>query len=225
MTCIVGLVDEGAVWLGADACGMDEEYDRAAMVAPKVFTLRGAGIAVVVGYTDDFRFGQLLEHRLSIPSRSSSDHSLERWLAVEFADAVRTCLEDGGYTWREDGHEEGGTLLLGMMGRLFMMQSNFGVTERRRGYDAIGCGSTYAKSALWAARRAGVEDPEDLLKLALLSAEKHSGGVMPPFTFVQLDRAWADRPPSVQPRPPRRSTADVLADNTDGIRATRVGGP
>lgn len=186
MTCIVGLVEKDSVWMGGDACGIDGHLDRAAMVAPKVFRKEGRTYEVLIGYTSTFRFGQLLEHGLRLPSHPPREDEVERWVAVDFVDALRACVEGGGHMETESGRESCGTMLLAVAGRLFRIQGDFGFTECRRGYDAVGCGSGYAISSLFTSGAAGDIKPKKRVRLALEATEALNGGVMGPFEIQRL---------------------------------------
>ena len=157
------------------------------MVEPKVFRLHGDGIEVLVATAGEYRWGQLLEHRLQVPRAPGNGISIERWMAVDFVDAVRSCLDSGGYKWTDHEREHGGTALIGVRGRLFRIQSNYGLTEPACGYDAAGSGEHYAKASLWTSAQIGRAGPEKRVRLALQAAEAHNGGVMGPFAIRRLE--------------------------------------
>lgn len=156
MTCVVGIVaGDGTVVLAADSHGTDwhlrGEYGR------KVHEVDGA----VVGFTTSYRFGQVAAHvwlpqMLEQPGvREELD---ERWLATRGMKLLRKALRTHGWLRRDHEVEEGGTLLLGLAGRLWVVHSDFGVAERRPAppapaHWAIGCGRGYALGCLHARTR------------------------------------------------------------------------
>lgn len=181
MTCIVGLVDGDRVWMGGDSAGVSG-LDITVRADTKVFR----NGELLIGFTNSFRMGQLLHHRLAVPRRDPAA-DLFRWMVVDFVDAVRACLKDGGYAQRSNEVETGGTFLVATEGRLFSVQSDYQVGEAVRGYHAIGCGADYALGSL--ASTAGLS-PESRVRRALEVAELFSGGVRAPFT-VQVVQSHA----------------------------------
>lgn len=174
MTCIVGLVDGDRVWMGGDSAGVNG-LDITVRADTKVFRNDDC----LIGFTSSFRMGQLLHYRLEPPPREP-DADLFRYMVVDFVDAVRGCLKDGGYAHRSNEVETGGTFMVGCEGRLFTVQSDYQVGEAVRGYHAIGCGADYALGSL--ASTAGLCPEERVLK-ALQCAELFNGGVRAPFTI------------------------------------------
>ncbi|WP_434614550.1 hypothetical protein [Azospirillum sp. B2RO_4] len=174
MTCIVGLVDGDRVWMGGDSAGVNG-LDITVRADTKVFRNGDS----LIGFTSSFRMGQLLHYRLDVPPREH-DIDLFRYMVVDFVDAVRNCLKDGGYAHRSNDVETGGTFMVGLEGRLFTVQSDYQVGEAVRGYHAIGCGSDYALGSL--ASTIG-QPPEERVLKALECAELFNGGVRAPFTI------------------------------------------
>ncbi|QJE74527.1 hypothetical protein HHL28_16940 [Aerophototrophica crusticola] len=180
MTCIVGLVDNGTVWLGGDSAGV-AGLDISLRSDPKVF--RNGNF--LIGFTSSFRMGQLLRFRLAPPPRRP-DQDLFRYMVCDFVEAVRVCLKDGGFAHRSNDVETGGFFLVGTEGRLFSIQDDYQVSEFNRGYHAIGCGAAYAMGSLYTTKG---EDPEGRVRKALETAEHFSGGVRAPFRIESLSMA------------------------------------
>lgn len=176
MTCIVGLARGGRVFLGGDSAGL-EGWALARVRAPKVFR---SG-PFVMGYTDSFRMGQILEHAFTPPPLPRKRTDLQRYMVVDFVNALRAALRSGGWAKTKEGQDEGGRFLVGVRGRLFDVCSDFQVTEIRDGIGAVGCGGELARGALYAA---GHLLPERRVRLALSVAERCNGGVRGPFHVV-----------------------------------------
>ena len=180
MTCIVGLVHDGRVYMGADSAGvagldMTVRKDRKiGMVGP-----------MALGFTTSFRMGQLLLHGFSPPRFHPGDDPYA-FLLGQFVDAVRDRFKTGGFTKIDGGREDGGTFLIGLAGRLFSMEADFQIGEAADGFDACGCGQAYARGAL--SVTAG-RPPEERLSAALSAAERFSAGVRAPFNFVTTEAA------------------------------------
>lgn len=142
MTCIVGLVDGPKVIIGADSAGVGG-WDIQNRKDVKVFTNGD----FVIGCTSSFRMIQLLQYKLNAPKRHP-DTDVMRFMVTDFVEAVRTLFREGGFTTKEKDAESGGTFLVGVAGRLFLIDSDFQVCERADGFDACGCGASYALGAI-----------------------------------------------------------------------------
>lgn len=182
MTCIVGLVEKGVVWMGGDTCGSDG-WASETFVGSKVFT----NGPFLLGYTSSFRYGQLMQNGLAM-NRVWLESDLEHYMRTTFIDCLRNSLKAGGWSTTKDGRELGGDCLIGVQGRLFHIQEDYAVIESRARYDACGSGYLVAKGALAALHDANVAlDPEAMLTLALRAAEKHVAGVRAPFNIIKQE--------------------------------------
>lgn len=178
MTCIAGLVHEGAVYIGGDSCGLGGTR-MVIRKDTKVFERGG----MVFGFTSSFRMGQLLAHSLNVPEQRSSQ-SVEQFMATDFINTIRDCLKAGGFSATKEGVETGGTFLVGYRGRLFEIEDDYQVGERHCGFAAVGCGSDIALGALSVLPEK--MPPRERVVKALEAAEMHSAGVRRPFNVVVL---------------------------------------
>jgi ATP-dependent protease HslVU (ClpYQ) peptidase subunit len=177
MTCIVGLVDGGKVYIGGDSAGVGG-YSLTLRADRKVF--RNGDF--IMGFTSSFRMGQLLAHAFTPPKRHP-DTDVYKFMVTDFINAVRDCLKSGGYAEKHNEAESGGTFLVGYAGRLFKVESDYQVGEPVENFDACGCGEDIALGALFASQ-AGAK-PQERLKTALKAAERFSAGVRGPFHFEE----------------------------------------
>lgn len=175
MTCIAAVAHDGKVYIGGDSAGVGG-YGLTVRADVKVFR----NGPYVFGFTSSFRMGQLLHHALKAPK---PEGNLDRFLCTKFVDAVRECLKTGGFASSTYGVDEGGTFLVGVQGRLFVVESDFQVGEAASGYDAVGCGSDLALGVLHLSGRQQMA-PRSRVRLALEAAETHSAGVRGPFRIV-----------------------------------------
>lgn len=178
MTCIVGLVDECKVYIGADSAGV-AGWQLTIRKDQKVF--RNGDF--LIGFTSSFRMGQLLRYSLTLPACEDAN-GIERYMATTFVNAVRECLKAGGYAAKNSEREEGGNFLVGYKGRLFSIEADYQVGESLAGYDAVGCGSDVAKGSLFATPKYG---PVARVKTALEAAEQWNNGVRGPFVVEVLE--------------------------------------
>lgn len=182
MTAIVGLVHDGEVHIGGDSAGV-AGWSMTVRADAKVFT-KGP---YVFGFTTSFRMGQLIRYAADPPGHilpRAAD--LDAFMATTFVDSIRTALKAGGWAKKTDEREEGGIFLVGVMGRLFTVGSDYQVGEAVDGYAAVGCGDEIALGALYAS--AGMA-PRERVELALRAAERHSAGVRGPYSFASLPRS------------------------------------
>lgn len=176
MTCIVGLVHDGQVYIGGDSAGV-AGYSVTVRADEKVFN-KGE---FVMGFTSSFRMGQLLRYKLNIPFHKPNVDTYE-YMVTEFVEAVRQCLKDGGYSRNESGEDIGGKFLVGYRGKLFLIDLDYQVGESLLQYDAVGCGEDLAKGSLYSTR--DLDDPNKRILMSLEAAEQFSAGVRSPFKVL-----------------------------------------
>ncbi|MFH0902328.1 MAG: hypothetical protein V2A73_16980 [Pseudomonadota bacterium] len=178
MTCIVGLVEEGTVYIGGDSAGVSG-LDLTVRADEKVFR---SG-PFLMGFTSSFRMGQLLRYALT-PPLHDPEMDIDKYMVTVFVNAVRQCLKDGGYARKEHEVESGGTFLVGYKGRLFEINGDYQVGRPLDGYAAVGCGAQIAHGALFASAE---RPPEKRVLMALDAAERFSAGVRRPFMVEVLE--------------------------------------
>lgn len=175
MTCIVGLVDKGTVYIGGDSAGV-ADYSLMVRADQKVFT----NGEFIFGFTSSFRMGQVLRYKLKPPHREPA-RDVMTYMVSDFVDAVRDCLKSSGFAKKENDVERGGTFLVGYQGRLFRIEGDYQVGETTNGYDACGCGEDIARGSMFASK--GADAGKRILQ-ALKAAGYHSAGVCGPFKVL-----------------------------------------
>lgn len=180
MTCIVGIRQQGHVWIGGDSAGV-AGLDIRIRRDPKVFLRDG----VAFGFSSSFRMGQLLMARLQIPEIPPRQEDLLHWMVGDFVDAVRDCFKRGGFARRDGEVESGGFFMVGLRGgRIFIVESDYQVAESSYLFNALGCGADYALGAMHAAR---TRSPVNRLLVGLRAAAAFSAGVSAPFSWVRAE--------------------------------------
>lgn len=192
MTCIVGLVYNNDVYMGADSAGVSN-LNLALMTQPKVFRNKD----FLIGYTTSFRMGQLLQYSF-IPPTTRPKTNIYKYMVGDFVDAVRCCFKGGGFASKDKEVESAGTFLVGYHGRLFRIEDDYQVLERLNGYDAIGCGTDFALGSLLTTEIASSQygtqmqiNPNRRIYQALLSASTFSAAVSKPFHIKRLQ--WKEQ--------------------------------
>jgi ATP-dependent protease HslVU (ClpYQ) peptidase subunit len=185
MTCIVGLVHDGEVYIGGDSAGVSG-YDLTVRADAKVFRREGPdGTPWVFGFTSSFRMGQLIKYAMVLPL-VPDDADLFGLMVRVFIPKLRECLREGGWLTKDKEHETGGFFLVGVKGHLFKVESDFQVAEGLGDFLAAGCGEAYALGSLYRefVPLRAERKPVTELRLALEAAEHFSAGVRRPFTIV-----------------------------------------
>ncbi len=182
MTCIVGLVEKGVVWMGGDSAAsgglsIETRADQKVFVnGPMVF-----------GFTSSFRMGQLLEHALHVPEQLPSRTDMA-YLVTDFVDAVRALYRERGFMGRDAERDAGGTFLLGYRGALYTVCDDFQVARTLYPYAAVGCGAELALGAMYVTA-SQKRDPAARIKGALAAAAEFSAAVRAPFHVVRFPAA------------------------------------
>lgn len=187
MTCLVGLVDQGTVYLGGDSCSTCNQQQWT-VAEPKVWK---AG-ELVFGVSGSPIIGQLLRYRFTWPPIEPSGDP-KRWLIVDVIPALRALLADAGQLGREtEGNPQGmdmldANMVLGVRGRLFEIWASFMVAEMLEPYATCGSGGPVARGAMYATQHGGRWLPGDRVLIALEAAAAHTPGVRGPFTIVATE--------------------------------------
>ena len=177
MTCVVGLVQRGRVYVGVDSAAVSG-WTRRKSDLPKVFR-RGP---FLIGYTTSFRMGQLLEHELQVPKQAVGQSDMS-YMVTQFIEASRKLFKERGFTKVEANKEKGGQFLVGYKGCLYSIESDFQVGKMSDGYDAVGSGSDYALGAMAALTKLS---PTRRIRRALEIAAHFNMGVCGPFTIKSI---------------------------------------
>lgn len=178
MTCIVGLVEDGQVFIGGDRAGVG---GWALTLRKDVKVFRNGDF--LIGGTSSFRMVQLLHHAF-IPPVYDENISIEKFMSTAFVDAIRQCFKDGGWSQKSNEQESAGVFLVGFRGRLFEIESDYQVGESLDGFNAVGCGSDVALGVLYATPNV---KPRKRVEMALQGAEHLNAGVRGPFLIEVLE--------------------------------------
>ena len=187
MTCIVGISGmhgDKTVWMGGDSVAVSD-WTTTTLPNGKLFRVGPC----LIGVTGKYRESQLLEYRLEVPPFDGQD--LDRFMAVDFSDAVRQLYKDSGWLSVENSREAGdGAALIGIHGTLYTLYSNFECSRIKGNYNAIGGGRQLAFGSLYTTSRYAAMDPQSGLAAALEAAATFNMGVAPPFTFMTLEESF-----------------------------------
>ena len=180
MTCIVGIVHDGKVYIGGDRAGVSG-LDVTIRKDPKVFKKA----SFVYGFTSSFRMGQLLQGFCAPLIRKEDKEDIYKYMTTKYITKLRKYFKDGGFSRIDSNEEEGGVFLVGYKDRLFRIGSDFQVGESVTPYASVGCGAKYSLGVLYAlSLNKKPYCPQVQIDMALQAATFFSGGVRPPFNIV-----------------------------------------
>lgn len=178
MTCIIGLIQDDVVRLAGDRISAaPSQYFIENSNAPKVFS----NGEFIIGYTTSFRFGDILQYKFKAPALALSDRDPTKHMKTLFVDELRKVLKDEGYAEVSNNRENGGQMLVGVRGRLFVVQDDFAVIEPQDNYTAIGCGRDYALASLYTSDE---YDVDTRIQLAMGAAHKYSAYVSKKYDTI-----------------------------------------
>jgi ATP-dependent protease HslVU (ClpYQ) peptidase subunit len=184
MTCIVAIAQNGTVYMGSDHAASDDKSGWVmSRKEPKVFKVGQYGIA----FTDSFRMGQILQYSWTPPkyTPTKTNSGLDKFMRTKFIDSVKVAFKDHGFGDIGGNDEDtGGIFIVGLEGRIFVVDEDFHVGENVVNYMAEGSGGMFALGALHATKNQ--KNPKMRLKLALEAASEFSMSVAPPFTYIQV---------------------------------------
>ena len=174
MTCIVGVEHSGRVYLGGDSAITSDATGASWLQRdPKVWK---AGCCVV-GFAGDSSFGEILK-TVQWPARAPAD--CEAWARGELPKQLRAELQRRGLEL-SDVEGEG---LIGLSGRLYVVEGDLTVVRMLENYAAIGDGGPPALGSLYTSASRKLLSPRFRLRVALEASERYRNSVRRPWRFV-----------------------------------------
>jgi hypothetical protein len=180
MTCIVGYIHKGVVYLGFDS-HMNAGWTQG-VPPPKVFSVASPH-RILVGCAGDIRLANIIRYGLSFTPEQSAQSPDERWMHTVFVDAVRQAATAGGYTITHEGRVSLGqnNLLIATLGKLYSLHDDFCLIPITRPYHAVGSGGMVAMGALFQMEQDQALTPESRVLQALTAAAGLAISVAAPF--------------------------------------------
>ncbi len=179
MTCIIGMVCDDEIYMGADSAGVTG-INVSIRKDPKIFLNN----KFLIGYTTSFRMGQILRYSFC-PPKQRQGVDIYEYMCTEFIDAIISIFKKKEFARIKNNEVIGGTFLVGYCGSLFEIDSDFQVGEILKNYTSIGCGYQYALGSLYASENS-IHTPETRILTALNAAQEFSGGVRAPFLIKKI---------------------------------------
>lgn len=178
MTCILGLVQDGKVYMGGDRAGVDG-WRRLVSAETKVFKVG----ELLVGCSGTGRMRQLIHYKLALSRMQNEGENEISYLMNVFADEVRKLFAENGIVGKDNENEDKffGSLLIGYRGGLYGLNANFQIDWLERPFDAIGSGSPFALGAMEVLQSL---EPIPRIRMALRAAEALCCDVSAPFDIL-----------------------------------------
>jgi len=186
MTCIVGLIENGIVYMGGDSAACDDSSLNI-IKGLKVFKKD----EFLFGISGNPRMSDILRYNFEIPVIMDKDQDILEYMHQYFIPELKECLSGNGVLIKQNEVVSSDSwVMIGYQGRLFVLQSHFHLSESLLNYDALGSGMDAALGCLY-----GLEDlmnsewivkmgPEEKLILALQASERFNCNVRRPFTIL-----------------------------------------
>ena len=169
MSTVIGLVQDGKVYMGADSFATTESGERRNMIVKKIFT---NGL-IMFGFVGSVRSGQVLKPEyFKVPKNI---YELPDKIRLQFEE--KGCLATNSET--QTSLMEGNFLIATAGGKLYEMLSDFQFNEISD-FTAIGSGSTFALGSLFTSKGI-INDPKARVLKALEASAFFDSATGPPF--------------------------------------------
>ena len=179
MTCIVGIKEDGKLWIGGDSAAINLTTSEIYTIASRKVFRAGS---YLVGYTISFRAGQVLEHEVEWPEPPEGAE-IGSFLVRELVPRLREALREAGALKTTEGVDQGAHFMIGIGGEFYSVALDFSVTPLAESFMAIGAGRHNAYGALHALAGLGMP-PQERMRRALEAAARYTCGVREPFYFL-----------------------------------------
>ena len=181
MTAVIAYTNGTKVWLAGDSfCG--DENKRDLCEASKVYQIGKLG----VGLCGFVRQELILE---SVLRAANPNDFSDEWIRFVLPDLLHETMKMKGAVVEKDGQSTFGnsSYILALEGRLYYLESDFGVWEIKKNVAAIGAGREYALGALTMVPKSLAKDPEKTLKKVLDAASEWSPWVIGPHSVIVVE--------------------------------------
>lgn len=181
MTCIVGVIEGGKAWVGGDSALSDmDTHELIACVNQKVFRVG----EYLIGCSGSPRVGDALRYSFD-PPKHPRRMDVSRFMRTSFINGVREALKHAGALQVHQGVEGcEAHVLIGYLGRLFIIEEDLHIHEAIDEYAAVGSGGAVANGALSVSK--GVP-PRKRILAALAASERYTASVRRPFYVLGDD--------------------------------------
>lgn len=185
MTCIVGMVRNGEVFMGGDLMGSNG-FTGKVYPDSKVF-VNGD---FIIGYTSSFRMGQILEWNWQQPLRQEGITD-RQYIQLNVVESLRGTFAEFGYGVKNGLECIGGNFLIGYKGSLYEMQDDFSILKVDD-FSAVGSGGYHAEAILHYLYPDEEVHPFTILQTAIATAANFTQSVSAECTLYSSDPKIAE---------------------------------
>lgn len=174
MTCMVGLIDNGTIYMGGDSVASDG-ISLLTTDFPKVFRVG----KLLFGFAGAYRGAQLVKDFLRAPLhlKGLSDY---QYIVKKLVPAIASVYDNGGF-----GADPDGTFfLIGYRGKLYWLAPGLSVYLPVDNYYATGSSAPYVLGSLHASAST-VWMPRYRLEVAFQAASYYDAAVRGPFVIEE----------------------------------------
>jgi ATP-dependent protease HslVU (ClpYQ) peptidase subunit len=144
VTAIVGIAHGGTVWLGGDSLS-SAGGDLELVGDPKVFRVGPA----IFGVAGSCRIYDVLRHGLEWPKPTRKIPDARDFLVRRVVPRIQQLIHDTRAGSNKDSQAMfEGMVLVGYLGKLYVLQNDFSIFSPASGYTATGSGGPHALGAL-----------------------------------------------------------------------------
>lgn len=181
MTCVVGIIKEKSVIMGADSRSTDENFSMLHRADNKIFLSKCKNY--VIGFSGQYREGQILRYcKFPSPKRIKNENLLEFMITKIVPFIIKSIKRP-----IDTDDNDKGEFLIGVKGRIFHIDFTFQVIESNEKYLACGIGSDIALGALYILEKLCKKmSPEEMVSHALEASSKYNASVGQPFIIEKL---------------------------------------
>lgn len=185
MTCIAAAVDrDGTIWMGSD--GVSCRSDAVRLNARSKVFQRGD---FLMGATGTLRVGQILQYIFQPPPIKGDIDAYMVTFANDLREAVK---EHGGESETSlKTTEADGNFIVAVRGRLFEIDSGYGVFSPLNLYHAVGCADQEAIAAMFMVKSLFPDSysGEQMVRWGLTTAAEFDLNIREPFSVMKLQPA------------------------------------
>ncbi len=179
MTCVIALEHQGRAYVGSDSFLGDEGF-KDGTAHPKVMK-KGS---LLIAYAGSVRGAQIVEHGITF-RRQKKGETPEAYMVNDVAARIKHFFDNLGAAVQAPGRSDSSEseFIVCVKGRVFAIQSDYGVIQSKHGFLSIGAGQPYASAAMLALIDL---PPRERIKRSLEIAAELSPLVSAPFFFTEV---------------------------------------
>lgn len=183
MTAIAVIAQDGAVYMGSDRC-VSWGDSKTSSGSPKIKMVGRGKRKMLIGAAGSSRACGLLTDHWS-PPPFPRGYSVLRYMTATVPKSIQEMFDEAGLLPGADAEEWELGVVIGHEGRIYSLDSDFGVSVIQEDEFGEGSAGDVVAGALFASRGRGT--PEERIKNALEAAAFLKNNVSPPFDILCLE--------------------------------------